>query len=151
MTENKVKDYSDPEVAYATDIPIRWSDMDIYLHVNHARTITLLEEARVAFIANDPSLTKLLGLGIVVADLHVQYKGQIRHADTPLRISIWISELRASDFILEYRVRLHTDSVDSRPAVVASTRMVRFDLAEQRVQRFPESELEVLYKYVADR
>jgi acyl-CoA thioester hydrolase len=31
-----------------TDVPVRWSDMDAYGHVNNARFLTLYEEARVA-------------------------------------------------------------------------------------------------------
>src|SRR5699024_3847970 len=37
-------------------IPVRWSDLDAYGHVNNARMLTLLEEARIkAFWSNDRS------------------------------------------------------------------------------------------------
>ncbi|MGH3980641.1 MAG: acyl-CoA thioesterase [Pseudonocardiaceae bacterium] len=32
--------------AYATEIAVRWSDMDSFGHVNNACTVTLIEEAR---------------------------------------------------------------------------------------------------------
>ncbi|MGH8967810.1 MAG: acyl-CoA thioesterase, partial [Actinomycetes bacterium] len=36
--------------SYVTKVLPRWSDMDVYGHVNHARTVTLLEEARIQLL-----------------------------------------------------------------------------------------------------
>ena len=32
---------------FVAQVPLRWTDQDAYRHVNHARTVTLLEEARI--------------------------------------------------------------------------------------------------------
>ena len=34
-------------------VPVRWSDLDAYEHVNNARMLTLLEEARIAAFWSD--------------------------------------------------------------------------------------------------
>ena len=35
---------------FITPVPVRWSDIDMYQHVNHATMVTILEEARVPFL-----------------------------------------------------------------------------------------------------
>jgi acyl-CoA thioesterase FadM len=35
---------------FTTNVALRWSDMDVYGHVNNARVVTLLEEARTALL-----------------------------------------------------------------------------------------------------
>jgi acyl-CoA thioester hydrolase len=35
---------------FVAPVPVRWSDIDMYQHINHATMVTLLEEARVPFL-----------------------------------------------------------------------------------------------------
>ena len=35
-----------PDPDFVTPVPVRWSDIDMYQHVNHATMVTMLEEAR---------------------------------------------------------------------------------------------------------
>lgn len=142
------KNYSDPDIAYHCPVHVRWSDMDSYGHVNNARTVTLIEEIRIHFMGSDPTLLTMLAQGIVIADLNIQYKGQILYHHTPLQGSLWISQVRASDFIMEYRLRAKDVPADSRPQVVASTRVVAFDFTNQCVRRFTPGETETLHKYL---
>ena len=55
----------------------------MYQHVNHATMVTILEEARVPFLspAFGPDITTV---GLLIADVRVTYKGQLRLADSPL-------------------------------------------------------------------
>ena len=41
---------------FIAPVPVRWSDIDMYQHVNHATMVTILEEARVPFLK--PSLRR---------------------------------------------------------------------------------------------
>jgi acyl-CoA thioester hydrolase len=34
---------------FTTGVRVRWSDIDMYQHINHATMVTILEEARVDF------------------------------------------------------------------------------------------------------
>ncbi|WP_432279020.1 acyl-CoA thioesterase, partial [Nocardia brasiliensis] len=79
--------------------------MDAFQHVNHARMVTLLEEARIPWLLEPGRPTAALGTGCVLADLRVRYRGQLRHEDTPLDIAMWIEQLRAVDFTIGYEVR----------------------------------------------
>jgi acyl-CoA thioester hydrolase len=134
---------------FQTRIPLRWADLDIYRHVNHARTVTLLEEARVELVfrrageggAGDWSD------GLLVAGLEVDYKRQISYRGQSVLVSIWADQVRAASFLLRYE--LHTGPDDSDPvAVVASTKMVPFNLAAGHPRRLSQSERQFLGQWV---
>ena len=36
--------------SFVAQVPMRWTDQDVYRHVTNARAVTLLEEARVALV-----------------------------------------------------------------------------------------------------
>ncbi|WP_332909206.1 thioesterase family protein [Nocardia asteroides] len=121
-------------------VDIRWSDMDVFQHVNHARMVTLLEEARIPWLFEDGRPTAAMREGCVLADLHVRYRGQLRHEDTPLDIAMRITQLRAVDFTIGYEVRAAGAAPDSTPAVTATTQIAAFDIRTQRLRRLTEAE-----------
>ena len=79
------------------DVPVRWSDMDAYGHVNNARFLTLYEEARVAmfFVGARAHGLGSFEEGIVIARHEIDYLRPVDFGD-PVRIEMWISELRAA-------------------------------------------------------
>lgn len=135
---------------YVVRVPVRWSDMDVFAHINHARMVTLLEEARIPWLFYDGRPTADLRHGCVVADLHVKYQAQLRHDEGPLEVTMYVSRLRAVDFTVGYEVRpgrLRSGAGDGeptaapdRPAVVASTQLVAFDVDAQRIRRLSPEE-----------
>lgn len=137
-----------PEPGYHAAVGVRWSDIDAYGHLNNARTVTILEEARVAWLFAPGSPTAQMAAGSVVADLHVRYLRQLDHADSPLDVLMWISRLRAADAVVQYEVRAAGAAVGSNPAVTASTQMVPFDMVAQRPRRFTDAERAALHRWV---
>lgn len=125
---------------FHTQVEVRWSDMDAFQHINHARMVTLLEEARIPWLFYDDRPTKTLRDGAVLVDLHVQYRGQLRHEDTPLDIVMWVEKLRAVDFTVGYEVRAGGASPTDKPAVTATTQIAAFDIEGQRLRRFTPEE-----------
>ena len=60
---------------FVYEFPLRWSDMDVFGHVNNARFLTLYEEARVALMfrgAREHGLTSL-EQGVVISRHEVDY------------------------------------------------------------------------------
>ncbi len=92
-------------VGFHTRVVVRWSDMDAFQHINHARMVTLLEEARIPWLFEDGAPTVTLRDGAVIADLRVRYRGQLRHEDSPLDVLMWVEQIRAVDFTIAYEVR----------------------------------------------
>lgn len=129
-------------------VDVRWSDMDVFQHVNHARMVTLLEEARIPWLFEDGRPTAPLREGCVLADLRVRYRGQLRHEDTPLDIAMWIEQLRAVDFTIGYEVRAAGAAQDSPPAVIASTQIAAFDIQQQRLRRITDTERDYLAEWM---
>jgi acyl-CoA thioester hydrolase len=114
--------------------------MDAYGHVNNARYLTLFEEARtelVARVARDQfGLTNLL-TGIVVARHEIDYLRPIDYQPEPVRIEVWMEEVRNASFVVGYELFDHDGgAVVSR----ARTRMVPYDLAAGRLRRLDPAE-----------
>jgi acyl-CoA thioester hydrolase len=132
---------------FVTPVPVRWSDIDMYQHVNHATMVTILEEARVPFLA--PVFTEdIITTGLLIAEVKVGYKGQLRLMDSPLQVTIWVNRLRAVDFTLGYEVRsVHADP-QSRAAVIAETQLAAFDIEEQRLVRLSPNHREYLRRWL---
>lgn len=131
---------------FTTPVPVRWSDIDMYQHVNHATMVTILEEARVPFLM-EPFKNDFDTIGLLIAEVKVSYKGQLRLADSPLQVTIWCNRLRAVDFTLGYEVRSALADPDSKPAVIAESQLAAFNIEEQKLVRLLPHHREYLERY----
>ena len=123
---------------FETTVPLRWSDQDLNRHVNHARIVTLLEEARIPWLFTPGLPTASFGHGAVMTDISVQYRGQVMHAPGPVTVRMWVTELRAAYFRSSYELR-NADTPPDRPAEVTSQcTIAAFDLETQRPRRLPK-------------
>lgn len=132
---------------FVAPVSVRWSDIDMYQHINHATIVTLLEEARVPFLADafGPTITTV---GLLIAEIKVGYKGQLRLIDSPLQVTIWVKRLRAVDFTLGYEVRSVDADPASRPAVIAETQLAAFDIDGQKLVRLSPAHREYLQRWL---
>lgn len=94
-------------------IPLRWSDLDAYEHVNNARMLTLLEEARISAFWSDPESTApsaVLDTGpgsesmTLVAAQRVEYLAPIPFHREPLDVELWIGRLGGASFEVSYEI-----------------------------------------------
>jgi acyl-CoA thioester hydrolase len=121
---------------FATAVPLRWTDQDPYRHLNHARAVTLLEEARIALFFDTATAHGVPGFarGLLVAGLGVRYRRQISYQASPLRVAMWVDEVRAASFRISYE--MHDGPHESDPlAITAHTDMAIYDLSAQRPRR----------------
>lgn len=133
---------------FTAAMPVRWSDQDLYHHVNHARMITLIEEARIPWLFEEGIPTASLAAGAVMTDLTVRYRGQIKHADGPVRIRMWCEKVGGALFVARHEVRARTTPDSASPAVECTARIAAFDLTTQRPRRFTSQEREYLSRFV---
>ncbi|BBY61569.1 acyl-CoA thioesterase [Mycolicibacterium sarraceniae] len=131
---------------FTTGVRVRWSDIDMYQHINHATMVTILEEARVDFL-QEPFAEDIATIGLLIHEVRVLYKGQLRLADSPLQVTMWTKRLRAVDFTLGYEVRSLLADPDSRPAVIAETQLAAVHIDEQRLVRLSEKHREYLQRW----
>jgi acyl-CoA thioester hydrolase len=132
---------------YVVAVPVRWSDIDMYQHINHATVVTILEEARIPFL-RDAFGADITTTGLLIADLRVTYKGQLRLPDSPLQVTMWVKRLRAVDFTIGYEVRSVNADPDSKPAVIAETQLATFHIDEQRLVRLSPPHREYLQQWL---
>lgn len=132
---------------FTTGVRVRWSDIDMYQHINHATMVTILEEARVDFL-REPFAGDVETIGLLIHEVQVLYKGQLRLVDSPLQVTMWTKRLRAVDFTIGYEVRSVSASPDSRPAVIAETQLAAVHIKEQRLVRLSAGHREYLQRWV---
>jgi acyl-CoA thioester hydrolase len=137
-------------IGFVAPVPVRWSDIDMYQHVNHATMVTILEEARVPFL-KDAFGADITSTGLLIADVRVTYKGQLRLADSPLQVTIWVKRLRAVDFTLGYEVRSVNADPESKPAVIAESQLAAFHIDDQRLLRLSPQHREHLKRWVREQ
>ncbi|GAA2777954.1 acyl-CoA thioesterase [Mycolicibacterium pallens] len=131
---------------FTTGVNVRWSDIDMYQHINHATMVTILEEARVDFLA-EPFAEDITTIGLLIHEVQVLYRGQLRLADSPLQVTMWTKRLRAVDFTLGYEVRSLNADPDSRPSVIAETQLAAVHIEEQRLVRLSPKHREYLQRW----
>jgi acyl-CoA thioester hydrolase len=119
--------------------------MDAFGHVNHAKTVTLLEEARVELLFTEAGRQGLLGMaeGMVVAKVGINYHAPVTHSARTLQVHLSVRDLRAASFRLDYSA--YAGSMD--PAVTAETLMVPYDLRAARPRRLSDAEQKFLAEW----
>lgn len=135
---------------FVAEVRPRWSDMDAFGHVNHANTVTLLEEARVELLFGEGGRqgAASMGNGIVVARLVVDYHAPLVVDGSSVRVAISVRELRAASFTLDYTVyngRRNSDAV----VATAETLLVPYDVNVGRPRRLTDAERDFLAGYRA--
>jgi acyl-CoA thioester hydrolase len=132
---------------FVAPVHVRWSDIDMYQHINHATMVTILEEARIPFL-REPFGPEIETIGLLIHEVNILYKGQLRLIDSPLQVTMWSKRVRAVDFTVSYEVRSVGASPDSKPSVIAETQLAAVHIQEQRLQRLSPAQREYLQRYL---
>lgn len=135
---------------FVAQVPLRWTDQDVYRHVNNARVVTLLEEARVALVFDGAEAADVSGFrdGLLVVGLHVDYRRQVPYRADGLRVTMQVDEVRAASFRIAYEMHGGPAEADA-VAVSAWTRMAAYDLAAGHPRRLTAAEREYLGRWCA--
>lgn len=131
---------------FTAPVHVRWSDIDMYQHINHATMVTILEEARIPFL-REPFGDEITTIGLLIAEVNIAYKKQVRLVDSPLQVTMWSKRVRTVDFTVGYEVRSAAASPDSRPAVIADTQLAAVHIEEQRLQRLSGRQQDYLRRW----
>ncbi|BCI54218.1 thioesterase [Mycolicibacterium litorale] len=134
-------------MGFVAPVHVRWSDIDMYQHINHATMVTILEEARIPFL-REPFEARITDIGLLIAEVHISYKGQLRLIDSPLQVTMWTKRVRAVDFTIGYEVRSVGAPADSKPSVIAETQLAAVHIEEQRLERLSPEQREYLQRYL---
>jgi acyl-CoA thioester hydrolase len=130
---------------FITGVRPRWSDMDAFGHVNHANTVTLLEEARIELLFTEAARhgVKEMAEGMVVAKLFVDYLAPIVFTGEDIVVEMSVRELKSASFTLDYVVRGSREA-DSPVVTRAETLMVPYNVTTARPRRLTDAERDFL-------
>jgi acyl-CoA thioester hydrolase len=129
----------DPQT-YRVEVPLRWSDMDAYGHVNNVQYLRLLEDARViGFREWFPDRPMMLDEGIVVTRHAIEYRAPLTYRAAPVEVDMWVTRVHGAGFDLGYTVR-DPVPVGEQVYAIAETGLALYDFATARPRRLtPEA------------
>jgi acyl-CoA thioester hydrolase len=121
-------------------VQLRWSDPDSLGHVNHARALSLLEDARLAMADEAPG-----DVGLILARLEVDYLRQLYYrTGERLCVRSVVARLGAKSFTVRQEL-IQDDEVAIRADVV----MVLFDFATDTSRAMTDQERRFWTRYQA--
>ncbi len=114
-----------------TLIKVRGYHLDLYGHVNNARYLEFLEEARWAMIESEIDLGELKnrGIGMVVVNINIDYKSPAGLGDI-LHVSSRISRIGSKSATVE---QLITQKTTEHLVAAAQVNFVVIDIQTQKV------------------
>lgn len=144
--------------------PLRWSDLDAYGHVNNARMLSLLEEARIqAFWVSDDTSEHAVGASTAVLDAtpgantitliarqEVEYLAPIPYQRQPVDIELWIGHMGGASLDVCYEVY---SPAGIEPRVLytrAITTIVLVDATTERPRRIDDRERAAWEPYLGE-
>lgn len=126
-----------PDFHFSIPIDIRYGDLDPQWHVNNARTVSLIEHGRLAYLVR-------LGLwdgkdfnalGLIVADVHVTYLEPLMLWES-YRVDVRVSRLGNKSLTFEYQI---VDTATGCITTRAETIMVAYDYNAHQSIPVPQS------------
>lgn len=122
----------------STKIELRFSDMDMYGHVNNAVIFTFLETARTKVLLKEFLDCMDNDISFLVVHASCDYKAPIVLSDT-LIVDMTLSSKGKTSFIVDYLLHDGTGKIFAE----AKTIMVTFDSIKKKPVRIPESILAI--------
>lgn len=124
---------------HAYECRVRFSDVDVYGHVNNVKYFEYYQEARLAAMAALAGDAADPGLSVVVARVDVDYRRPILFRTEPYTVRTWVTRVGRSSYDLTAEIR-DGDTTLSRAVAV----LVTFDLEAQRARPLTDAERERL-------
>ena len=111
------------------DAHVRFSDVDVYGHVNNVKYFEYYQEARIAFIASlaDGDVDSIRQ---VVARIDVDYRRPILFRPEPYAVESWVTRIGTTSYDLSSRIV--DGPAGGETYSQAEVRLVAYDLASQR-------------------
>lgn len=119
---------------HAVDLAVRTTDLNYGGHLGNDRLLSLIHEARVAFLASEGwSELDLGGRSVIMADAALMYRGEAFAGDV-LRFETAVAEVERSGVRLAHRVCRPSDGT---LIALAETGLAGYDYALRRVAPWP--------------
>ena len=117
-------------------IEVRYGDLDPQGHVNNAKFLTYMEQARVFYLKQLKLWEggSFLNLGIILADVQITFKKALQFGD-PVRVGVRISRIGNKSMTSDYLIE---DGRDASLFATGSSVLVAYDYQNKRSVSIPE-------------
>lgn len=138
----RVKIALPPAFLFATQLPVRITDLNYGAHLGNDALLSLLHEVRVQFLASlgAQEVDRATQLGFIMADVAVEYKAEAFYGDV-LHIEVGANDLNKYGFDIVYQVKNQAGQVVAR----AKTGMLAFDYNTRKLRGLPPELAEKLH------
>lgn len=124
------------EYHFSVPVVVRYGDLDPQWHVNNARFLTYLENARMGYLMSLGLFDgeNFFDFNLIVADIHIAYKAPIKLTQ---KVRVWIKAERLGNKSLTFIYEISDDETKQVMAT-AETIMVTYDYHQQKSIPIPE-------------
>ena len=132
---------------YLAKVHVRWDDLDAFGHINNAKYLTYVQEARSDFTwfsRQKAGKTPLL-FDMVVARAEVDYIEPIYDGGMDVDCQIWIIRIGNASFEMEYEI-IHKGVIRAR----VKTTQVAVSVETKRSRPLSDEEREFLAEYLEE-
>jgi acyl-CoA thioester hydrolase len=117
-------------------VQLRWRDMDMLGHLNQSVYHELLEEGRIALIADLMSRVGGERGGFVIAHVDLDYHAEVRKDHGEVDVVVRVGRVGTSSIELDHEIRL----LDGRLAASGKSILVAWDLVARTKRSLSEAE-----------
>jgi len=114
-----------PEIRFYHPIEVRYGDLDPQGHLNNARYLTYMEQARIYYLKH-LGLWKggsFLDIGIILADFHITFRAPVLFGQA-VRVGVRVSRLGNKSMDMEYSME---DAQSGQVLATATSVVVAYD------------------------
>jgi acyl-CoA thioester hydrolase len=125
------------EFRFYCPIEVRYGDLDPQGHLNNAKYLTYIEQARIKYLKHLGLWDGIsfLDIGIILADVHLTYRFPI-HFGQPVQIGVRVSRLGNKSLNMEYRLE---DASNGQQLAHGSTISVAYNYHERKTIPLPQN------------
>lgn len=130
---------------YYHPIEVRYGDLDPQGHLNNARYLTFLEQARMNYLIHLGLWDghSFFDIGIIMADAHITFREPVLLGQK-VRVGVHISRLGNKSLDMDYVIQ---DSSDERDLAVGSTVLVAYDYNSGETIPIPDRWRDVISEF----
>jgi acyl-CoA thioester hydrolase len=134
-----------PNFRFYHPIEVRYGDLDPQGHLNNARYLTYLEQARIHYIKHLGLWQggSFLNIGIILADAHITFRAAVQFGQA-VQVGVRVARLGNKSLEMEYRME---DAQTGEELATGATVLVAYDYQKQETIPIPDGWRETIRNF----
>jgi acyl-CoA thioester hydrolase len=125
---------------------VRWDDLDAFNHLNNAKYLTLIQEARFQWSFAEPKVREEepTMIEMVVGRAEIDFLAPIYEGGRFYDVDLWVEEIGGASFKLAYEIKSEDGTLHARVRTV----QVAIDMNTKKSRRINDVERAFLQQYL---